>query len=96
MMIAEHNARMERDENYREYMFDLERSYYESLEDEIERERELELITDWFSDRRIAADGTEEFLCDLCGKYNDRDAAHSECADWEQAWTDAGRDNLPF
>lgn len=55
-MIAEHNARMETDEDYREQMYDLDRSRREAEWSEYD-ERQI----DWFADYRIDDTGYEEF-----------------------------------
>ena len=88
MMIEQHNARMESDEDYREQIYSNERDYYESLEANIELEKQMEKQTDWFSDYRLAHDGFEEFVCDLCGKGCDNDFGHGDCYDREKAWAD--------
>lgn len=96
LMIEQHNHLMDTDEDYRESYIAAERDYLESCEAARERELEMEKFTDWFSDWRIAADGTEVFACDLCGKPNDSPNGHKECADSEQAWADAENDDLPY
>ena len=96
MMIEEHNNRMESDADCREQVYDNEREYHESMLAAIELEKREEKQTEWFSDYRLAHDGYEEFICDLCYLPNITDFPHSECCDREQAWADAASDDLRF
>lgn len=48
----------------------------------------MSVETETISDYRLAHDGYEEFICDLCYQPNTSEFPHSECSDREKLWAD--------